>query len=150
MELNWEVLDVLKIAASQAASYLAHRESADNLAVARQFESYNRMSAFIVHDVKNLVSQLSLLLVNAERHKGNPDFQDDMLGTLSHSVDKMKLLLHKLSRGAAVETAAPLRLDQLLARAVRAHAGSEPRPVLELHASGLTVLANGQRLERVL
>src|SRR5471030_3136404 len=126
MELNWEVLDVLKIAASQAASYLAHRESADNLAVARQFESYNRMSAFIVHDVKNLVSQLSLLLVNAERHKDHPDFQDDMLATLAHSVDKMKLLLHKLSRATAVaEPASPLRLDQLLAQSVQAHAQSQ-------------------------
>jgi putative PEP-CTERM system histidine kinase len=150
LQLNWEVRDVLKIAGSQAASYLAHRASADSLAVARQFESFNRMSTFIVHDLKNLVSQLSLLLVNAERHKANPAFQDDMLETLSHSLGKMKQLLLKLRRDDAPDLAGPLQLDQLLARAVQARAGCEPRPSLELRAAGLTVLANWQRLERVI
>jgi putative PEP-CTERM system histidine kinase len=150
LQLNWEVRDVLKLAGSQAASYLAHRASADSLAVARQFESFNRMSTFIVHDLKNLVSQLSLLLVNAEKHKANPAFQDDMLETLSHSLGKMKHLLLKLRRDDAPDAAAPLQLDQLLMRAVQLHAGSEPRPSLELRAAGLTVLANSRRLERVI
>jgi putative PEP-CTERM system histidine kinase len=150
LQLNWEVRDVLKIAGSQAASYLAHRASADSLAVARQFESFNRMSTFIVHDLKNLVSQLSLLLVNAERHKANPAFQDDMLETLSHSLGKMKHLLLKLRRDDTPDVAAPLLLDQLLVRAVQARAGCEPQPSLELRAAGLTVLADCQRLERVI
>lgn len=148
--LNWEVRDVLKIAASQAASYLAHRESADSLTVARQFESFNRMSTFIVHDLKNLVSQLSLLLSNAEKHKDNPAFQEDMLGTLEHSVRKMTALLQKLSRGAAPEAPTPLPLERLLAAAVTARAGAEPAPHLEIGAPGLTVLADWVRLERVL
>lgn len=148
--LNWEVTDLLKIAGSQAASYLAHRESADSLTVARQFESFNRMSTFIVHDLKNLVFQLSLLLKNAEKHKANPDFQADMLGTLDHSVRKMSLLLQRLSRGGEQEAAAPLRLDQLLARAVAARAGCEPAPQFEIGAPDLTVLADAARLERVI
>ena len=150
ISLNWEVLDLLKIAASQAASYLAHRESADSLMVARQFESFNRMSTFIVHDLKNLVFQLSLLLSNAEKHKDKPEFQRDMLGTLDHSVHKMTSLLQKLSRGQDREVAAPLLIDQLLSHAVAAHSGSEPEPQLAIEAPGLTVLANWARLERVL
>ena len=150
ISLNWEVLDLLKIAGSQAASYLAHRESADSLTVARQFESFNRMSTFIVHDLKNLVFQLSLLLSNAEKHKANPEFQRDMLGTLDHSVNKMTLLLQKLSRGQDRDVAAPLLIDQLLSQAVAARSGSEPVPQLEIEAAGLTVLANWARLERVL
>jgi signal transduction histidine kinase len=78
------------------------------------------MSAFIVHDLKNLVSQLSLLLANAERHQGNPEFQQDMLATLAHSVRKMTVLLHKLSRGEGPEQRAPLALAEVLAQAVRA------------------------------
>ncbi|WP_242404511.1 XrtA/PEP-CTERM system histidine kinase PrsK [Janthinobacterium agaricidamnosum] len=148
--LNWEIRDVLKIAASQAASYLAHRESADSLTVARQFESFNRMSTFIVHDLKNLVFQLSLLLSNAEKHKANPAFQQDMLGTLDHSVKKMTLLLQKLSRGEAPDMAAPLQIEQLLRQAVLAKANAEPAPRLEIGAAGLTVLAHPARLERVL
>jgi hypothetical protein len=77
------VIDLLKIAGSQAASYLAQQETANALMVARQFESFNRMSTFVVHDLKNLVSQLSLLMPNAEKHKNNPEFQRDMLETWS-------------------------------------------------------------------
>ncbi|MFT5642899.1 MAG: putative PEP-CTERM system histidine kinase [Janthinobacterium sp.] len=148
--LNWEVTDLLKIAGSQAASYLAHRESANSLTVARQFESFNRMSTFIVHDLKNLVFQLSLLLNNAKKHKNNPDFQQDMLGTLEHSVKKMTLLLQKLSRGEALDVAAPLLIEQLLTQAVLDKAAAKPAPVLEIEDQGLTVLANRARLERVL
>lgn len=150
LHVNWEVRDVLKIAASQAASYLAHRASADSLAVARQFESFNRMSTFIVHDLKNLVSQLSLLLLNAEKHKANPEFQEDMLDTLSHSLGKMKQLLLKLRRDQAPDAVTLHQLDQLLMRAVQSHAGSEPAPSLDLRASGLVVRADGGRLERVI
>jgi putative PEP-CTERM system histidine kinase len=150
LALDWEMRDLLKLAGSQAASYLAHRASTEALAVARQFESFNRMSAFIVHDLKNLVSQLSLLLANAERHQGNPEFQQDMLATLAHSVRKMTVLLHKLSRGEGPEQRAPLALAEVLAQAVRARAVTLPCPSLDVLDSGLDVLADRQRLERVL
>jgi putative PEP-CTERM system histidine kinase len=153
--LNWEVTDLLKIAASQAASYLAQREAAESLTVARQFESFNRLSAFIVHDLKNLVFQLSLLVSNAARHKADPAFQDDMLATLEHSVSKMTLLLQKLSGTGAPDPAAPVPLAAMLARAVAACAGAGPVPALDLPAadgaaSALCVLADAGRLERVL
>src|SRR5208282_3073342 len=109
LKLNWEVTDLLKIAGSQAASYLAQRESAAALTVARQFESFNRMSTFVVHDIKNLVSQLSLLISNSEKHKHNPEFQEDMIDTINYSVQKMKLLLQKLSRRDSIERKMPLR-----------------------------------------
>ena len=56
---------------------------------ARKFDAFNRMSAFVVHDLKNLVAQLSLMLKNAERHRDNPEFQRDMLGTVEHVVERM-------------------------------------------------------------
>ncbi|NRR32320.1 PEP-CTERM system histidine kinase PrsK [Oxalobacteraceae bacterium] len=147
--LDWEVTDLLKIAGSQAASYLAHRETADSLMVARQFESFNRMSTFIVHDLKNLVAQLSLLLANAEKHKANPAFQDDMLATLANSVGKMTQMLRKLARQASGDSCAPLRLAALLEQAVAARAMQAPVPRLEVRDASLTVLANWTRLERV-
>jgi putative PEP-CTERM system histidine kinase len=54
--------------------------------------------AFIMHDIKNLVSQLSLLAGNAKRHAGNPEFQADMIDTLQDSVGKMNSLLERLSQ----------------------------------------------------
>ncbi|MDL2353684.1 MAG: PEP-CTERM system histidine kinase PrsK [Pseudomonadota bacterium] len=147
--LNWEVIDLLKIAGSQAASYLAQYEAANALMVARQFESFNRMSTFVVHDLKNLVLQLSLLMSNAERHKNNPEFQQDMIETVNYSVQKMKLLLQKLSRSASPERPAPLSIERLLKQAVALKAAFEPRPVLRVADPGLTVQADGERLERV-
>lgn len=150
INLNWEVLDLLKIAGSQAASYLAQNEAATALMVARQFESFNRMSTFVVHDLKNLVSQLSLLVTNAEKHKHNPEFQQDMLETVDYSVQKMKLLLHKLSRGSAVESPASLHIDALLRQALATKSAFEPKPILQVLEPDMMVFANESRLERVI
>ena len=150
VKLNWEVSDLLKAAGNQAASYLAQDEAANALLVARQFESFNRMSTFVVHDLKNLISQLSLLLSNAEKHKKNPDFQRDMIETVYLSVQKMKRLLEKLSSGEPSEKAAPLFIAGLLQEAVKSKSIVEPRPVLEILDSSLAVYANSSRLERVM
>ena len=149
IKLNWEVIDLLKIAGNQAASYLAQYEAANALSVARQFESFNRMSTFVVHDLKNLVSQLSLLMSNAERHKHNPEFQNDMIETVNFSVQKMKLLLQKLSRSVTPENPVALPIERLLRQAVAMKGGFEPQPVLTVADPGLTVRADWERLERV-
>jgi putative PEP-CTERM system histidine kinase len=148
--LNWEVTDLLKIAGSQAASYLAQQQADKALMVARQFESVNRMSTFIVHDLKNLIFQLSLLVTNADKHRNNPEFQKDMLETLDHSVRKMKLLLHKLNSGDSLEGIAPLLLDKLLEQTLALKRGFEPEPALELLDRNLALMANWGRLERVI
>ena len=148
--LNWEIIDLLKIASSQAASYLAQKESADALMVARQFESFNRMSTFVVHDLKNLISQLSLLLSNAEKHKNNPEFQKDMLETLDLSVQKMKLILHKLGRGSSEEIKQSIQVFKLLQHTVEIKAAFEPKPQLVIANTDALVLANWDRLERVI
>lgn len=150
IELNWEILDVLKIAASQAVSYLAQQESADGLMIARQFESFNRMSTFIVHDLKNMVAQLSLMMVNAEKHQDNPEFREDMLETIDHSIQKMKTLLQKLARGVEADHVRALALDELLRRVIESKSPYEPKPELRVAQAGIMVRANRERLERVL
>ncbi|NNC73314.1 MAG: PEP-CTERM system histidine kinase PrsK, partial [Sphingomonadaceae bacterium] len=59
--LDWEDLDLLRIAGRQAASYLAEAQGQEALAEGRRFDEFNRRFAFIMHDLKNLVSQLSLV-----------------------------------------------------------------------------------------
>jgi len=150
LKLNWEIIDLLEIAGSQAASYLAQEDAANALMVARQFESFNRMSTFVVHDLKNLVAQLSLMNANAEKHKDNPEFQRDMLETLNHSVQKMKLLLQKLSRSENADKPLPLAVDQVVRQALALKSAFEPHPQLLVEQSGFLVLADRERLERVL
>ncbi|SFP47968.1 putative PEP-CTERM system histidine kinase [Nitrosomonas cryotolerans] len=150
IKVNWEVTDLLKVAGNQAASYLAQDEATRALLVARQFESFNRMSTFVVHDLKNLIFQLSLLLSNAEKHKDNPEFQNDMIQTVNLSINKMKRLLEKLSNVGSTEESTPLLLDQLLLGIVENKSVFEPRPVLEVYDHHLIVSANRSRFERVL
>jgi putative PEP-CTERM system histidine kinase len=107
------------------------------------------MSTFVVHDLKNLVAQLSLMNANAEKHKDNPEFQRDMLETLNHSVQKMKLLLQKLSRTENAEKPLPLAVEQVVRHAVALKSAFEPRPQLVVEVPGLKVMADRERLERV-
>ncbi|MGE0178786.1 MAG: XrtA/PEP-CTERM system histidine kinase PrsK [Sphingomonas sp.] len=99
--LDWEDLDLFRTAGIQAASYLAEAQGQQALADARRFDEFNRRFAFILHDIKNLVSQLSLVARNAERHADNPEFRADMVATLQSSVRKMNDLLARLSNGTA-------------------------------------------------
>lgn len=97
-ELNWEDFDLLRTVGRQAASYIAEAQSQSTLADAEKFDEFNRRFAFIMHDIKNLVSQLSLLARNAERHADNPEFRADMVATLQSSVGKMNALLARLAQ----------------------------------------------------
>jgi putative PEP-CTERM system histidine kinase len=95
--LDWEDFDLLRTAGNQAASSLAEAVGQEALANAQRFEEFNRRFAFILHDIKNLVSQLSLLARNAQRHADNPAFRTDMVATLQSSVGKMNELLARLA-----------------------------------------------------
>jgi putative PEP-CTERM system histidine kinase len=150
INLDWEVNDLLKTAGRQAASYLAQLEAAKALLVARQFESFNRMSAFVVHDLKNLVSQHSLLLSNADKHKHKPAFQEDMIETVAQSVEKMKRLLLQLQGGYTLEPPAPVALEELVQQVVAARSGLKPAPRLEAGDGAVSVVAHRARLERVI
>jgi putative PEP-CTERM system histidine kinase len=106
--LDWEDFDLLRTAGRQAASSLAEALGQRALSNAQRFEEFNRRFAFILHDIKNLVSQLSLLARNAERHAENADFRVDMIATLKSSIGKMNDLLARLSPGSP---ARPQRLE---------------------------------------
>ncbi|WP_157216289.1 XrtA/PEP-CTERM system histidine kinase PrsK [Flavisphingomonas formosensis] len=96
--LDWEDFDLLRVAGRQAASYLAEARGQEALSDSKKFDEFNRRFAFIMHDIKNLVSQLSLVARNAERHADNPEFRADMVATLKASVGKMNDLLARLSQ----------------------------------------------------
>lgn len=99
ISVNWEVNDLLRTAGCQAASFLARMQATEALLEVRKFDAFNKMSAFVVHDLKNIITQLSLMLKNAERHHDNPEFQQDMLMTVDHSVERMRQLMMQLREG---------------------------------------------------
>ena len=148
--LDWEDFDLFRTAGIQAASYLAEARSQEALANAQRFDEFNRRFAFIMHDIKNLVSQLSLVARNAERHADNPEFRADMVATLQSSVKKMNDLLARLNRGNRAETAAlrDMPLHPLLA--ALSGARQHLHPVLLYGDPAVAVRADPARLEQAL
>lgn len=96
-EYNYEDYDILKALARQASSAILNAKLSEALAEAREMEAMGRVSSFIIHDLKNLVYTLSMTAENALDNIGKPEFQQDMITTLSNTVDKMKVLIKKLS-----------------------------------------------------
>jgi len=148
---NWEDNDLLKTAGRQAASHIAQLEAAEALTHARQFEAFNRLSAFLIHDLKNVVAQLSLVVSNAARHKQNPAFVDDAFKTVEHAAGKMNRLLVQL-RSGTVGGGRLSRVDlgKLLTEVVSARAATQPVPVLKCDDSPLIATAEKERLADVL
>ncbi|WP_118857697.1 XrtA/PEP-CTERM system histidine kinase PrsK [Sphingomonas mesophila] len=132
-DLDWEDFDLLKTAGRQAAATLAEAHGQQALARAERFDEFNRRFAFILHDIKNLVSQLSLVARNAERHADNPDFRADMVATLKSSVGKMNDLLARL--GPAADNRQP-RLEPVPLRNIVAAAIAGKRGAHEVSLSG--------------
>lgn len=148
-ELNWEVLDLLKTAGRQVAGALAQERATEALLEARKFDAFNRMSAFVVHDLKNLVAQLQLLLKNAQRHGTNPEFQRDMLATVEHAVGRMNHLMQQLRSGAEpIERPGPVDLC-VVADRLRRRFGAQRQQVAFDVEQGVVVLGHEDRLERV-
>ena len=150
VELNWEVRDLLKTAARQVASFLAQIRASEALLEARKFEAFNKMSAFVVHDLKNLVAQLSLLLKNAERHRHNPRFQDDMFTTVKHVEERMNKLLQQLGSGSrGEENLRPIRLAKLVERVVASKKAEGADIAVHAADAELATVGYEQRFERV-
>ncbi|MDP2031690.1 MAG: PEP-CTERM system histidine kinase PrsK [Thiobacillus sp.] len=150
ISFNWEVSDLLKVAARQAAAHLAQMRASNQLIVARQFESFNRTTTFVIHDLKNLVAQLSLLLANAEKHKHNPEFQADMLDTVDNAVTRMNKVLKQLRRDGDETRPQSVSLLDLLNEAVASKQAFKLRPTLSLPSASLRVRAEPERLTRAI
>ena len=150
VDINWEVNDLLKTAGRQAAGFLAQMQATEALLEARKFDAFNRMSAFVVHDLKNIVTQLSLMMKNAKRLQDNPEFQQDMLATVENSLDRMRQMMLQLRQGSAgAGTAADVDLAAALRR-IESPALVKGRR-LEINApERITTRGDTQRLERVI
>lgn len=150
LDVNWEVNDLLKTASRQAASFLAQMQATEALLEVRKFDAFNRMSAFVVHDLKNIVTQLSLMLKNAQRHSQNPEFQRDMLMTVENSLDRMRQLMLQLREGATPPgTAVGVDLCEIVGRIAAVAAGRGRKLEVDL-VDRIGTRGHAERLERII
>lgn len=148
--LDWEDFDLLRVAGRQVASYLAEAQGQDALSEAQRFDEFNRRFAFIMHDIKNLVSQLGLLARNAERHADNPEFRADMIATLHASTARMNDLLAKLSQHNKARPEDPRAIAVSDVVNAVAAAKRSMHPVIVAGDPALQAVADPVRLETAL
>ena len=152
-KLDWEDFDLLRVVGQQLASYIAEHNGQVALLDASRFDEFNRRIAFVMHDIKNLASQLALLARNAERHADNPEFRKDMLVTLTNSADKLGALLARLSRYGAgnVQQLEPVDAAECIAAIAARYRGAGGEcQIYVTDAQECFVLANRETLEQVL
>jgi len=148
---GWEDVDLLKTLGRQLATHLAHARSASALAHSRQFEAFNRLSAYVIHDLKNLVSQLDLVVKNAQKHKHNPEFMDDAISTVGNAVNRMNKLLIQLRGGGVIsDRDEQANIRDIVAQAVREKSATEPIPCIEGEGVNATIRANNDKLVSVI
>ncbi|WP_374944060.1 XrtA/PEP-CTERM system histidine kinase PrsK [Sphingomonas sp.] len=147
--LDWEDLDLLRLAGTQAASHLAEDRAHAALAEAQRFDEFSRRFAFLIHDIKNVASGLTLVARNAERHAANPDFRADMIATLKDSSDRMATLLARLAPqdGARPATLSSVDVGALCLRL--GHARRAQHPVI-VEATVAFAVAHAARLEQAI
>jgi len=150
VDVNWEVNDLLKTAGRQAASFIAQIQATEALLESKKFAAFNRMSAFVVHDLKNIVTQLSLMMKNSQRLLSNPEFQKDMLLTVDNSLVRMRQLMLQLREGTQLPSPSlGVNLELVFERLEDSAYRSGRKIELNLKSSLLT---QGQedRVERIL
>ncbi|RKZ55679.1 MAG: PEP-CTERM system histidine kinase PrsK [Gammaproteobacteria bacterium] len=149
---NWEDSDLLKTAARQVAAFLEQMNASEALAVARQFENFNKVSTYVVHDIKNLVAQLSLISSNAEKHKDNPLFMEDVFKTINNSVSKMNKMMDVLSGKVATSQSSKVNIISVLEELVhnRQISGGKPVPILGCESTSFFVKADKAQLIAIL
>jgi putative PEP-CTERM system histidine kinase len=149
---NWEDSDLIKTAGRQVAVHLAQLEASRSLAEAQQFEACNRLSTYVMHDLKNLIAQLSLVVTNAAKHKNNPQFMEDAINTVDNSVQKMNRLLSHLRSDALQghEATPDIELCSVLGEVVVTMSGGRPVPSLDCQVEGILLSANRERFSAII
>lgn len=142
-KLNWELRDYLTAVNAQISNFLFHHQAAQELAENAQFAAFTRMSAFIVHDLKNVLAQIDLILSNAEQHKDNPEFIADTFETLQHTKARMDKMLYQLTEKNVIQDGADslVRLSECVKQVVEQRCASYlPKPSVVVSSETPVVL----------
>ena len=143
-EITYEDRDLMTNISTQVASHLLLHQQEKVISDAKQLETYNRLSAFIMHDINNVIAQLVLIGKNAERHKKNPAFVDDMIKTVHNATSRMQGLIQKFNPSVK-EKRSEFLVSELLEELTDEVSQYQPVPSLSV-TTDFTITADKQRL----
>ncbi len=144
--LTWEDLDLLKLVGKELANYVKRHEQSQQLAENLQFDAYNKLTAFIMHDLNNVIAQQSLVVSNAGKHKDNPEFVEDAIHTISNSITRMENLLHRLKRTES-QTVELLSVSEVINNAIANCDSGHPQPTFTSLSADPYIKADKDRIE---
>jgi putative PEP-CTERM system histidine kinase len=148
-KLNFEDHDLLRTVGRHVAMHINQAEVDKRLAESRQFGAYNRLTAFLMHDLNNLIAQQSLVVKNAERFRDNPKFVDDTIETIANSVARMNRLMEQLTSASKAPKVRRTDLRDALQRAVDRCSARSPVPSLDMTSDALMLEADPERLTSI-
>lgn len=143
---TFEDRDLLKTVGRHVATHIAQHEADRRLAESRQFEAYHRLTAYVMHDLKNLAAQLALIVDNAKRHKRNPEFVDDTIATVANSTQRMQRLIEQLQGREPRDQRRAVPIVEIVRRACARCALGRPAPVVGACDTDALVEADPERL----
>ncbi len=140
-KLNWEDRDLLFAIAKQLGNFISLNEANDKLAESKQFDAFNQMSAFLVHDLKNVQAQLALITSNAIQHRDNKEFVDDVFETVESATERLAKVLAQLSnKHAAQSTRKSVDLADIIERVAAQRNVVQPQVVIKNKDECLTII----------
>lgn len=147
-QYRYEDYDLMKTIASQASIAIQHQRLSEELTQARSVEAVGNLATFVVHDLKNLAATVSLIVENAGEHLDNPQFQQDMLGSLKNTAERMHGLIGRLKNLGESELfhLRPSDLLSLVDRSARMVQGS----AITVGGTPEVALADERELQKVL
>ncbi len=149
--INWEDRDLLKAIARQISSYLALTKISEELNEAQQFNTFNRLSAYVVHDLKNLVSQLELIVKNATKYSDNPDFVADAMLTVDNVVNRMQKLLSQLKKTQFIASESRnVFVNEVIVNVMQRCKDKKPDVAFVNKADYVSVFVDPERFEHIL
>jgi putative PEP-CTERM system histidine kinase len=148
-------IDILKSASAEISSAIVKAKLSQELISAKEMEVFHRFSSFVLHDLKNLVANLSLVMGNANEHMGDPDFQKDAMDTIGKSVKKMEALITKLSNNVGDQRLSfqKANLNDSVSRVVRRmeQNGRKGKASVQIELGNIPpVLADREQIEKVI
>lgn len=151
-QYDWEAREFLRVLAGHAAGEFHKAELLATLVEAKEDEAFRAFSTFVLHDLKNFASTLSLIAQNSARYLDDPDFQKDAFHSVFDTAEKMKRLCNSL-RTFSSTLASNKKLEDLneIARSVadHLHAGLDGQLTLAL-GDLPAVLVDSEEISRVL
>lgn len=150
--LSLEEKDILGTIAEQVGAGILNLKLSEGLRQAKEMEAFQTISAFFVHDLKNLASKLSMMLDNMPKHFDNPEFRNDALQMMSRSVDQINTICSRLSllREKLEVDPKDIDLNQVVKAVLAEFNGFSPAELVEKLQDLPRVFADTQQIQKVL